>query len=79
MSVHQLHIQTDLLEQVDFLPAEMHGLKFAITGLVNSKRCFAVAFGSDGGALLSMPKIGDRNPANPQPTNPTEIAMAVAA
>lgn len=79
MSTHALQPETDLVEQVQFEPKDTHGLRFAITGLVNSRRQFAVAFGSDGGALLSLPKVGNRSPAHPQPTPPVEIALAVAA
>lgn len=79
MSIHSIEPEETHIDQVAFESRDFHGLKFAVTGLLNSRRQFSVVFGADGVGILSMPNVNARNPAHPKPTPPTEIALAVAA
>jgi hypothetical protein len=79
MTIHSIEPQDHHIEQVVYETNQYHALKFAIGGFIASRRQFAVAFEQDGTAVVSLPSIGARNPANPQPTDPTTIALEKAA
>jgi hypothetical protein len=73
--VRQLYPEHSYIEQCVFDRHHYYALKFAITGFLEKRRAFAVVFDDDGSAVISLPMVGARNPANPQPTDPTSIAL----
>jgi hypothetical protein len=79
MTIHSIEPVEQHIDQVVYEVTQHHALKFAITGFVSSRRQFSVVFEADGTAVVSLPMIGARNPANPQPTDPTTIALKEAA
>lgn len=66
----------DLIDSVE-TSCDLGDVMYRLRQFVESNRQFSVVFNPEGAATISGPKIGARNPAEPQPT--PSLAQAAAA
>jgi hypothetical protein len=72
-------MKAELIESRAFDPGRTPDIMCHVRMLCEAQRQVSIAFDDDGNAIVSSPMVGNRSPANPQPTPPVTQAMRKVA